>query len=80
MKEYDTFVDSTNNLEEGNEIDIVVRDLSPGRYKYEMKRVRAVVSKSPDSISSPDRLLLRYPMGELYSDPWYIKVISELED
>ena len=75
MKEYDTYLANIEDLPDGAEIELTVRDLSPGRYKYEMKRVKAIVSKSPAKLPDADRLWLRFPMGDLYAEPWLIKIL-----
>ena len=75
MKEYDTYIDREDSISDGVELELTVRDLTPGRYKYEMKRVKAVISKSADKLPEADKLWLRYPMGDLYPDPWFIKIL-----
>ena len=75
MKEYDAYFDSVEGLADGAEIELTVRDLSPGRYQYEMKRVKAIISKSPEKLVDADRLWIRFPMGDLYPEPWSIKIL-----
>ena len=77
MGEYDAFVSSdVTELKEGEELEINIRSLEPGRYKYEAKIVKAIVSS--DEGKYPDRLWLRYPKGQVHPHPWSIKIIEEV--
>jgi hypothetical protein len=80
MKEYDTYTDSMENLTDGAEIELVLRNLNPGRYKYENKRVKAIIFKSLDKLPDADRLWIRSTMGELYPEPWAIKILAEFSN
>ncbi len=74
-KEYDTFVASLEELTQGQETDISIRDLTPGRRKYEWKYVKAIVSSSPDKLKGGDVLWLRFnDTGFRHPQPWAIKV------
>lgn len=79
MQKFDTYVDNPDSLIEGKEIELTVRDLNPGRYKYEMKKVKAVVSRSSDKLPGAAELWLRAPLGEPYPQPWVIKVLKGQE-
>jgi len=78
-KEYDTFVLGDLALvPEGQEMELVVRDLTPAdrRYKYRSAYVTALVSKSESKY--PDRLWIRLGRGQLQEKPWSIKILKEL--
>jgi hypothetical protein len=50
-KEYSVFVeDIKKELVEGREIVLTIKDLTPGRRKYENRLVKAVVSRSPEKL------------------------------
>ena len=78
--EYDVFVDSFEELPEGVEIDISVRELTPQerQKKYRGRYVKAVVSSSPDKLPGADKLWVRFSRGLLHPSPWYIKIISDV--
>jgi len=77
-KEFDTFIESIQDLPDGQECQLVIRDLTPGPRKYESRYVRAIVSGSPDRFPEADTLWLRLPMGNLHPQPGAIKVVEEL--
>jgi len=77
MAEYDTFVlKDLSDLKENEGIELNVRSLDPGRYKYEAKIVTAKVSSNPDE--HPDKLWIRFQKGHRHPDPWSIKILEEL--
>lgn len=78
-REYMTFVSGLEDLLEGQEIDIFVRDLTPGRRKFNGKRVKAVVSSSPEQLPEGDILWIRSLIGVLYPKPWYIHIKKSLD-
>ncbi|MEW6664547.1 MAG: phenylphosphate carboxylase subunit gamma [Thermodesulfobacteriota bacterium] len=78
-KEYQVYVPSIQEgLPEGREIVLTVKDLTPGRRKYDNKVVKAIVSRSADSLPDSDVLRVRSWMGVLYPDPWAIRIIEEV--
>jgi hypothetical protein len=77
-KEFDTFIKSVQDLPDGQECQLVIRDLTPGPRKYESRYVRAIVSSSPERLPNADTLWLRFPMGNLHPQPLAIKVVEEL--
>ena len=79
-KEYDTFVYSLDELPEGKECRIAIRDLAPGKYKYGTRYVKALVSSSAEKLPDGDTLWVRSELGRLYQQPWKIKVIEQLGD
>lgn len=81
-KEYLTFVsefgiENLKDLEEDKEIELVVRDLSPGRYKYEARYVRAKIS-SPEKLPGADTLWVRFQHGVLHPKRYAIQITEEL--
>ncbi len=77
-KEYDTFVDKLSDLIEKEEVELSIRDLTPGKHKYESRHVRAILSSSIDQIPGGDILWIRFTMGLLHPKPWEIKITAEL--
>lgn len=76
--EYLTFVRNLDELLEGEEVELVVKDLSPGQRKYEARHVKAVVSRSPQSMPGADTLRIRFSTGLLHPQPWVIRIVAEL--
>jgi len=79
-KEYDTFVYSLDELSEGEECRIAIRDLSPGQHKYNTLYVKALVSSSAEKLPAGDTLWIRTELGRRYQQPWKIKVIEQLDE
>ncbi len=78
MKIYDTFNDEPEKIPQMEEIDLTIRDLSPGNEKYCSMYVRAILSKDPDALPDGDELMIRYQRGELSNEKWRIKIIKEI--
>jgi hypothetical protein len=76
--EYQCFVKSSVDLEEGRKVVLTIRDLSPGRRKYNARVVRAVVSRAADALARWDRLWVRSMVGLVDPDPWALRVVEEL--
>ena len=79
-KEYDTFVYSLDELPEGKECQIAIRDLAPGQRKYGSVYVKALVSSSAEKLPDGDTLWVRSELGHPYPGSWKIKIIEQLED
>jgi hypothetical protein len=80
-KEYLTFISDAGILPEGAEIKLALRDLTPGKRKYDCRIVKAIVSKTPEALPMSDFLWLRSLAGTmLFSKPWAIKITEELGD
>ncbi|MDA8211066.1 MAG: phenylphosphate carboxylase subunit gamma [Clostridia bacterium] len=77
MIKYDIFVESLQELPEGEEITVPVRDLTPGIHKYSYKYVRALVSADADRY--PEGLLIRFGRGQEYGKPYSMKVLEFVE-
>jgi hypothetical protein len=79
-KEYMTFVEDIKDLAEGQEIELTIRDLTPGPRKYDAKIVRAVVARDPSRLPDADALRVSSWVGVPYPEPWAIKVIGEVSE
>ena len=77
-KEYLTFVSNIKELPENQEIELTIRDLTPGPRKYRGLIVKAVLHSSPDRLFNGDILWVRSLVGKLYPESWAIKVIEEV--
>ncbi len=75
---WETFLRYPGDLHEGIEIPLVLRDLSSGRKKYQMRHVVAVVSRKPEDITVMDRLQVRTVVGILLPQSWGVKILREL--
>ncbi len=79
QKEYDTFVLRNEVLPDGQECQIGIRDLAPGKHKYSQRWVKARVASSAEQLPDGDTLWVRTELGRLQKQPWKIKIIEELE-
>ena len=77
-KEYLAWTKDLNDLPQGEEIQLTIRDLTPGPRKYVARNVKAVVSSSPEKLPEGDILRFRSPVGVLLPDTWVIKITGEL--
>lgn len=77
-KNWETFLRRPGDLKEGMEIPLVLRDLTPGRKKYGMRHVVAVVSRRPEDLPQMDSLTVRTIIGVFLPEPWGVKVIRDL--
>lgn len=77
-KEFLTFVGKLEDLTQGEEVEILVKDLAPGRQKYDARYVRAVVSSDTKDLPDSDVLWIRGFVGVLYPQPWAIKITAEV--
>jgi len=78
MKEYQVVVKGLDALPQGQEIELAIRDLTPGPRKYDGRYVKAIVSSSPDTLPDADTLRLISSTGYRYADPWAIKIVEEI--
>jgi hypothetical protein len=76
-KSWETFVRRPTDLPEGVEIPLVLRDLNPGRRKYGMRHVVAIVGKD-EHPAQMDLLYVRTVVGVLLPEPMRIKILREL--
>jgi hypothetical protein len=78
---WETFLrqpDDLRMLQEGAEVPLVIRDLSPGRRKYTMKHVVAALSRDPRAMASLDELRVRTVVGVLLPEVWGMRIVREL--
>ena len=78
QKEYLTFVGKLEDLPQGEEIELLIKDLAPGRRKYDAHYVRALVSSDPEQLPESDVLWIRGWVGVLYPQPWAIRITREV--
>jgi hypothetical protein len=78
--EYLTIVRNINELKDDQESVLVIKDLTPGKYKYSSRAVKALLSSSPESVPGADTLWVRYETGITRPKPWAIKITAELGD
>ncbi len=81
-KEYLAFISefgigSLQDLEDGKELELVIKDLTPGKYKYESRFVKAKIGR-PEALPGSDSLQVRFAHGTLCPKPYAIKILEEL--
>lgn len=76
--EYEVFIKDIKQLIEREEIELTIKDLTPGPRKYENRVVKAIVSSSPEKLPNYDILWVRSWTGRLYPEPWTIKIVKEV--
>ncbi len=74
----ETFVRRPGDLKEGVESALSLRDLTPGRRKYQFRNVVAVVSRRPEELRSMDTLQVRTVVGVLLPEPFGVRIIRDL--
>ena len=82
QKEYLAFVsefgiENLKDLEEDKEIELLIKDLTPGCRKYEARYVRAKVA-SPEKLPGADTLWVRFRHGVLHPKRYAIQITEEL--
>ncbi|MBW2066446.1 MAG: hypothetical protein JRJ03_16170 [Deltaproteobacteria bacterium] len=78
-KEWQTFVRKFGDMKEGD-IEIFIKDLTPGPRKYDTKHVTARVSKSKNKLPQGDILWIRSESGSMLPEPWYMEIKEELPE
>ena len=73
-------MDRVTNSPDGREIELSVKDLTPGPRKYDAKKVLAKVASSAKKLRDADVLWLRSMVGLKLEKPWAIEILKELED
>ena len=73
---WETFVRRPGDLKEGDEIPMVLRDLTPGRKKYRMSHVIAMVRRDPEQMM--DLLRVRTVVGVQLPETWGVSIIRDL--
>jgi len=75
---WETFLRRPGDLKEGVEMPMALRDLTPGKNKYQMRHVVAAVSRKPEDMASMDILRVRTVVGVLLSETWGIRILKDL--
>lgn len=75
---YDCFVSDPEQLRDGMEKELVIRDLSSGVRKYDSRYVLAMLIEPGKDAQKADVLYVRQLNGELHKKEWLIKVVEEL--
>jgi hypothetical protein len=76
--EYEAFVADLKALSDGAEVMLTIRDLTPGRRKYNARIVRGIVSRNAGAASPGDVLWVRSIVGRKLPDPWSLQIVEEL--
>jgi len=75
MAVWDTYINTDfKDMPEDREHVAVIRDLTPGKYKYRGTYAKIIVSKNPKKY--PDTLWVRLGRGQLIETPCSVKVIE----
>lgn len=78
-KEFDTFLlQDPATVAEGEEMELIVRDLTPEdrRRKYRSFYAKAKISSSSSKYA--DLLWIRLGRGQLLDNPWSVEILSEV--
>jgi len=76
--EYESHVKHFKDLEENKQIVLTIRDLSPGKHKYNARVARVRISRSPEALAKWDTLWVRSVVGVKDPQPWGMKIGEEL--
>ena len=75
MATWDTFINTDfKDMPEDQERIAIIRDLTPGKYKYRGTYAKITVSKDPKKY--PETLWVRLGKGQLIETPCSVKVIE----
>ncbi len=78
MAVYDTFIaKEAKDVQEGEEMVSVIRDLAPGKTKYRSVYARIRVSKDPKKY--PETVWLRMGRGQLVPDPYSMEILELID-
>lgn len=78
-KEWQTFVRKFSDMKEG-EVELFIKDLTPGPGKYDTKHVRAKVTSSKASLPDGEILWIRSESGTMAPEPFYMSITEELPE
>lgn len=79
-REWVVFVTRMEEIQDGQENVLTIRDLSPGPRKYNARVVKALVSSDPERIPNAEVLWIRSWIGHLHPKPWAMRIIEEVGD
>jgi hypothetical protein len=77
-KEYVAYVRDPQQVPQGQEMLLVVRDLTPGSRKYDARVVKAILSETAPGSKKSDIIFLRSGTGILDPKPRGIKIVKEM--
>ena len=77
-KEYEAFFKDIDQLTDGAEVELNIKDLTPGPRKYDSRLVKAILFSSPEQLPQGDTLWLRSYGGIRHTKPWAMKITQEL--
>ena len=75
MAEWDTYINvNFTDMPEETERVAVIRDLTPGKYKYRSTHAKIIVSKDPGKY--PEKVWIRLGRGQLVPTPCSKKILE----
>ncbi|MFL5312655.1 MAG: hypothetical protein ACJ79H_19645 [Myxococcales bacterium] len=77
-RDWETFVRSRDQLEEGVPIPLVLVDLTPGPGKYSLRHAVVVIDRRRDAFPDGDVLWVRTPVGVKLPLPYGMRIVREL--
>lgn len=78
-KEWQTFVRKFSDMKEG-EVELFIKDLTPGPRKYDTRHVLAKVARSRKALPDGEVLWIRSESGDRAPEPFYISITEELPE
>ncbi len=78
VKQYDTFVGSLDDIPDYGEVELSVRSLEPGWYKYTSSFVRAIVARQEDRLPDGDLLAIRFLRGGRHGKTVRMRILEKL--
>ena len=78
-KEWQTFVRKFEDMKEG-EVELFIKDLTPGPRKYDTKHVLAKVARSKEALPEGETLWIRSESGTRAPEPFYMSITEELPE
>ena len=76
--EYESHVKHHKDLQENLKVVLTIRDLTPGKHKYNARVARVQVSRSSEALAKWDTLWVRSVVGVKDPHPWGMKILEEL--
>lgn len=78
MKEYQAHIANVSRIQDAQEVELLLQDLTPGPRKYDGEIVTALIYRSTDKLPDGDILWVRSPLGVLNPKPWAIKIVDRI--
>ena len=74
---YQCFIpNQLSDLTQDKAIELNISSLEEGRYKYEAKIVKCMISSDKDRYS--DQLWIRFMKGQMHTEPWSLKILEKV--